>query len=213
MKDNKTVNYQKITEETILELEKEDRRPRLLLHACCAPCASYPLVWLSETFDIVAFYDNPNIESQAEYDKRAQELLRFVQDYPFTYRPQVIIAPYQPQAYQRAVCKLTEEKEGGRRCRVCFSLRLDRAAKEASRQGADYLTTSLSISPHKDAGLLNHLASRAAGRQGLKALASDFKKKDGFKISTQLSKDHDLYRQDYCGCLYSKKESQERRGR
>lgn len=198
------INYHQMTEAVIKEIKQSGPRPRLLLHSCCAPCATHPLVWLSDFFDITAFYDNPNIESEVEYTKRADELVRFVDEYPFSHRPQVKLASYQPFIYYDLVRGYEEEGEKGKRCSICFALRLDRTARFAKDQGFDYFTTTLSISPHKDAERLHQLGLNAARRYGVALLAVDFKKRDGYKKSVALSRDYSLYRQTYCGCVFSR---------
>lgn len=203
------VNYQ-------LELERElqkneGKTPRLLLHCCCAPCASFVLESLSAAFAITAYFYNPNLDSADEHDRRAQELERLSREMPLANAVRVKIEPYAPAEFCDAVRGLEQTPEGGRRCFACYRLRLARAARAAAQGGYDYFTTTLSISPHKNAVWLNELGAEFAAQYGVRWLPSDFKKKDGFKRSTVLSARYGLYRQDYCGCAFSQKEAEARR--
>ena len=202
------VNYQ-------LELERglrqnEGKTPRLLLHCCCAPCSSYVLEYLSSHFSITAHYYNPNIDTAKEYAHRARELARFVQEMPLPGAVDVLTEPYVPAEFYAAVKGLEEVPEGGERCYACYRLRLRRAAQAAAAGGYDYFTTTLSISPHKNAVWLNALGEAFASEYGVRWLPSDFKKKNGFKRSTELAAQYGLYRQDYCGCIFSKREAEAR---
>ena len=205
------VNYQLLLERELEKLKNEGKRPRLLLHGCCAPCSSYVLEFLSGAFDITLLYDNPNIDSEVEYDRRAAEAERLIREMGAPAR--IAVAPYQPEAFLLAVRGLEGEPEGGRRCEACFRLRLSRAAEFALAGGYDYFTTTLSISPLKDAALLNRIGGEIARETGVPYLFSDFKKKDGYRRSCQLSAIYHLYRQDYCGCAFSKAERDRRRQR
>lgn len=195
------VNYQ-------LELERElqkneGKTPRLLLHCCCAPCSSYVLEYLSPHFSITAHYYNPNIDTPEEYAHRARELSRFVQEMPLPGAVDVLAEPYTPAEFYAAVKGLEDVPEGGRRCYECYRLRLRRAAQAAAAGGYDYFTTTLSISPHKNAQWLNEIGRRVGGEEGVPFLPSDFKKKGGYAQSIAYSREYQLYRQDYCGCVYS----------
>ncbi len=203
------VNYQQMLERELDRLKKEGKRPRLLLHGCCAPCSSYVLEYLSEAFDITLLYDNPNISPREEYDKRAAEADRLIREMGVPVRLQV--APWEPDAYLDAVRGLEGEPEGGKRCEACFRLRLSRAAEAAKKGGYDYFTTTLSISPLKDAQLLNRIGREISGEMGVPYLYSDFKKKNGYRRSCELSAVYRLYRQDYCGCAFSKAERDRRK--
>lgn len=181
---------------------------KLLLHACCAPCSSAVLEYLSQYFAITLLYYNPNIAPLEEYQKREAELRRLVSQMKFTHPVELLPCQYDGQAFVQAARGLEGEPEGGKRCEACFRLRLRYAAQEAARLRFDYYTTTLSISPMKNAPLLNQLGEEIGREFGVAHLPSDFKKKDGYKRSVQLSKEYDLYRQDYCGCAFSKAQRQ-----
>ena len=178
-------------------------RPRLLLHSCCGPCSSYVLEYLTRYFEVYLSYYNPNIQPREEYDLRLENQLCVLGRIPG-----VTLVPcgYDGGAYGEAVRGLEDEPEGGARCTECFKLRLDFAAREAKRLGCDYFATTLTVSPHKDAQRINAIGEALAGKYGVKWLPGDFKKRDGYKRSIELSREFGLYRQNYCGCLYSKTE-------
>ncbi len=199
-------NYQKELEKTIGEIEEQNSGRRLLLHVCCAPCSSYCLDYLSKHFDITAFYYNPNISPQSEYELRIVELKRLIQEMPLERKACVISGEYEPEAFYAAVKGFEDEPEGGLRCEKCFELRLEKTAQLAKKEKFDYFTTTLSISPLKSADKLNNIGERLAKKYGLFYLTSDFKKRGGYQRSIELSKLYGLYRQDYCGCIFSKKE-------
>lgn len=201
-------NYAKELEQLIQKLQQEGKVPRLLLHACCAPCSSAVLEYLSQYFAITLLYYNPNIVPLEEYQKREAELRRLVSQMKFTHPVALLPCQYDGQAFVQAAQGLEGEPEGGKRCEACFRLRLRYAAQEAARLRFDYYTTTLSISPMKNAPLLNQLGEEIGREFGVAHLPSDFKKKDGYKRSVQLSKEYDLYRQDYCGCAFSKAQRQ-----
>ena len=201
-------NYAKELERLIQKLQQEGKVPRLLLHACCAPCSSAVLEYLSQYFAITLLYYNPNIAPLEEYQKREAELRRLVSQMKFTHPVELLPCQYDGQAFVQAARGLEGEPEGGKRCEACFRLRLRYAAQEAARLHFDYYTTTLSISPMKNAPLLNQLGEEIGREFGVAHLPSDFKKKDGYKRSVQLSKEYDLYRQDYCGCAFSKAQRQ-----
>ena len=201
-------NYAKELERLIQKLQQEGKVPRLLLHACCAPCSSAVLEYLSQYFAITLLYYNPNIAPLEEYQKREAELRRLVSQMKFTHPVELLPCQYDGQAFVQAARGLEGEPEGGKRCEACFRLRLRYAAQEAARLRFDYYTTTLSISPMKNAPLLNQLGEEIGREFGVAHLPSDFKKKDGYKRSVQLSKEYDLYRQDYCGCAFSKAQRQ-----
>ena len=206
-------NYQKMLEETIEKNQREERVPSLLLHSCCAPCSSYVLEYLSPHFSITAHYYNPNIDTPEEYAHRARELSRFVQEMPLPGAVDVLAEPYTPAEFYAAVKGLEDIPEGGRRCYECYRLRLRRAAQAAAAGGYDYFTTTLSISPHKNAVWLGELGEAFAAEYGVRWLPSDFKKKNGYRRSCELSTEYHLYRQDFCGCPFSKAEAEERKRR
>ena len=201
-------NYAKELERLIQKLQQEGKVPRLLLHACCAPCSSAVLEYLSQYFAITLLYYNPNIAPLEEDQKREAELRRLVSQMKFTHPVELLPCQYDGQAFVQAARGLEGEPEGGKRCEACFRLRLRYAAQEAARLRFDYYTTTLSISPMKNAPLLNQLGEEIGREFGVAHQPSDFKKKDGYKRSVQLSKEYDLYRQDYCGCAFSKAQRQ-----
>ena len=195
--------YQEKTDQLIAGIERSGTRPTLLLHACCAPCSSYVLEYLSWYFKITVLYYNPNIEPKGEYDKRTNELVRLTKEMPLPFDVEVICGEYDEKVFRDAVNGLENEPEGGKRCRVCFRLRLEEAARIAKAGNYDYFTTTLSISPHKNADVLNEIGEELGRQYQIAWLPSDFKKKGGFQRSIELSSQYGLYRQDYCGCIYS----------
>ena len=195
-------NYQKELDALMAALP-EGERPSLLLHSCCGPCSSYVLSCLARQFRVTLFYYNPNLYPDSEYRLRYAEQLRLLREADFARQVRVLEAPYDPETFRAAVAGLEQEPEGGSRCTVCFRLRLERTAR-AAREGAfDFFGTTLTVSPHKNAPLLNALGEEYAVRYGVKWLPSDFKKREGYKQSIRLSGEYGLYRQDYCGCEYS----------
>ncbi len=199
-----TRNYQKELDRILEKLEKEGRVPRLLLHSCCAPCSSYVLEYLSRYFEITVLYYNPNIYPPDEYRLRAEEERQLIARMPFVHPVTMKEGTYDPQLFYEAARGLEGEPEGGKRCEACYELRLKEAAREAKAGGYDFFTTTLSISPLKPAGKLNQIGERVAGEYGTVYLPSDFKKRDGYKRSIELSREYGLYRQNYCGCVYSR---------
>ena len=197
-------NYQKERDKLIAGLN--GRRPTLLLHACCAPCSSYVLEYLSSYFRITLFYYNPNISPESEYRYRVSEVKRLVAEMLPDSDVTVVEGRYDPECFVQAVRGLEGEPEGGKRCRVCFRLRLEEAARQAQNLGCEFFTTTLSISPLKNARALNEIGEELAPIYQTRYLVSDFKKREGYKRSIQLSAEYQLYRQDYCGCIYSKLE-------
>ncbi len=201
-------NYAKELEYLIDKNQEQGRVPTLLLHACCAPCSSAVLEYLSRFFAITLLYYNPNIAPYEEYEKREAELRRLVREMDVVHPVQLLPCSYDGQAYCQAVEGLEGEPEGGKRCTACFRLRLEYTARQAAKLHFDYFTTTLSISPLKNARLLNQLGEEMGEKYGVAHLPSDFKKKDGYKRSVELSKVYGLYRQDYCGCVFSKAQRQ-----
>ena len=200
---NKMKNYQKELEKIIEEIKRTGEAPTLLLHSCCAPCSSYCLEYLSEYFKITVFYYNPNIYPESEYALRTEEQKRLINELKVKNEISFLEIGFNPEEFYSAVKGLEKAKEGGERCFVCYRLRLSKTAEEAKKRGFDYFTTTLSISPLKNAEKLNEIAEDEGIKNGIKHLPSDFKKKNGYKRSTELSKEYGLYRQDYCGCVYS----------
>ena len=205
------INYQKELEKFIEKLDKENRVPKLLLHSCCAPCSSYVLEYLSDFFEITVFYYNPNIYPDTEYEKRVEEQKMLIKSLDTKYPIDFIAGVYDKEKFYAMAEGLEEMKEGGSRCFQCYELRLRETALLAREKGFDYFTTTLSISPLKNAVKLNEIGGKLADEYGVKYLFSDFKKKNGYKRSTELSKNYNLYRQDYCGCEFSYFEAEKRR--
>lgn len=203
-------NYQLILDKTLQKIADTSTAPTLLLHACCAPCSSYVLEYLSQYFNITLFFYNPNIEDKDEYGKRSKELKRLVSELPHKNPIQILDGDYEPTIFNDTIQGLENEPEGGGRCTKCYRLRLKKTAKTAKNNGFDYFTTTLSISPHKNAKLLNEIGIELSAEFGVEYLLSDFKKRNGYKRSCELSQKYGLYRQDYCGCIYSKAEAQRR---
>ena len=202
------MNYQVEMEKIINNL---DYTPRLLLHVCCAPCSSYVLSVLAKSFKIDIVYYNPNINTKEEYDKRLDELKRLINTVKYDNPVSITSCTYNNMDFYNAVKGLENEPEGGKRCFACYKLRLEYTAKSAKELGYDYFTTSLSISPYKNATWLNEIGINLENKYGIKYLVADFKKKNGYKTSIELSKKYNLYRQDYCGCIYSKIELKKKR--
>ena len=206
------INYQKELEKVIEGWACQERVPTLFLHSCCAPCSSYTLEYLSQYFKITVFYYNPNIYPEEEYAKRVEEQKRFIEALPAKNPIDFMEGPYDTQRFYDMARGLEHVPEGGERCFKCYELRLEEAAKMASAMGFDYFTTTLSISPLKNARKLNEIGEALGSRYGIKHLPSDFKKKDGYKRSVELSAQYGLYRQNYCGCVYSFREMEQRCG-
>ena len=201
--DKQKVNYQKILEKEIDSVQKENCVPKLLLHSCCAPCSSYVLEYLSQFFEITVLYYNLNIYPESEYDKRVVEQQKLIHDMAFVHPVSFVVGEYEKEKFYDMAKGLEEVKEGGVRCFACYEMRLRRTAELAAEQHFDYFTTTLSISPLKNAEKLNEIGIKLEEEYGVKYLQSDFKKKNGYKRSTELSKEYGLYRQDYCGCEFS----------
>ena len=213
------MNYQKELEKILEQIETEKttvsyKKPTLLLHACCGPCSSYVIEYLAKIFDITIYYYNPNIHPKEEYFRRLEELKKFLERFPEAIKNSVklVVDEYKPEDYFEATNvrfekELQTEPEKGERCRRCYQFRMKRAWEYACKQGFDWFTTTLSISPHKDSEKINvigrMLEDATSNLHGTKFLPSDFKKKGGFLRSTQLSEEYGLWRQDYCGCVYS----------
>lgn len=203
------MNYQVMMDEEIKKICDEKKVPTLLLHSCCAPCSSYTLEYLSNYFKITVFYYNPNISPFSEYEKRVLEEKRFISEFPSKYKISFIEGEYENDIYEALIDGKRSEKEGGSRCYLCYQLRLRKTALLAKEMGYDYFTTTLSISPYKNAKWLNEIGEALEKEIGVSYLHADLKKKNGYKRSIELSKIYGLYRQDYCGCIYSKKEKTE----
>ena len=207
-------NFQKELDRILDNMVKKgERGQKLLLHSCCAPCSSYCLEYLSQYFAITVFYYNPNITLEPEYRHRVEEQKRLIaalNEEGVSFPISVIEGDYEPAVFLEEVKGLEKEPEGGVRCEKCFRLRLAKTAEVAKQESADYFTTTLTISPLKNAPLLNAIGEEMASKVGVKWLPTDFKKKNGYKRSVELSAQYDLYRQDYCGCAFSKAEAMAR---
>ncbi len=206
------INYQREMDKLIEKNKSLGLVPRLLLHSCCAPCSSYVIEYLSDYFEITVFYYNPNLYPDNEYEIRSAEQKRFIGEFKAKNPLSYIDVPFAPDEFYGRVKGLEKEKEGGKRCEKCFELRLGKTAALAKEKGFDYFATTLTISPLKNAALINEIGNRLEKEYGVKYLASDFKKKNGFKRSTELSRQYNLYRQDYCGCVFSKQKRTEKCG-
>ena len=194
-------NWAREMEDILARLDTGGEKPRLLLHACCGPCSSAVLEKLLARFEVTILYYNPNIWPAAEHRRRGDELGRFAA--AFAPGVRVVEPPFQPQRFYEAVRGLEAESERGGRCAVCYRLRMEEAARYAAEQGFDWFCTTLSISPHKDAARINAIGQELEKQYGVRHLPNDFKKKDGYKRSLELSAQYGLYRQDYCGCEFS----------
>ena len=200
------VNYGRMLDEKMAELEKSGEKPSLLLHACCAPCSSHTLLFLHEHFDITLYFCNPNISPESEFDFRLDELKRLVKELGLDIN--IIEEPYDSAPFFALAKGLEDLPERGERCQKCIEFRLRMAAAKAKELGSDYFTTTLTISPHKDCTFINECGGRISEETGIPYLYSDFKKHDGYKHSIQLSKEYNLYRQNYCGCVFSIRNSE-----
>lgn len=199
-------NYHLKMLEMINEYCDEQKVPKLLLHSCCAPCSSYCLEVLSQYFSVTVFYYNPNIYPPEEYEMRVEEQARFVKEFPAKYPITFVEGAYDTARFYEMAKGMEQLKEGGERCFACYELRLRESAEYAKQHGYDFFTTTLSISPLKNAEKLNEIGKQLEEEYGIKYLYSDFKKQNGYKRSTEISNEYDMYRQYYCGCVYSKKQ-------
>lgn len=207
------VNYQKLLDELIQKNEREGVVPALLLHSCCAPCSSYVLEYLSQYFKITVLYYNPNIYPDEEYWKRVKEQQEFIRKFPTKHRISFLEGAFEKERFYDAVRGVEQIPEGGERCFRCYRLRLTEAAKQAQKLQMDYFTTTLSISPLKNAQKLNEIGGQLAEEYGVDYLYSDFKKKGGYQRSVELSHQYEMYRQDYCGCVFSMREREAQKNR
>ncbi|MBR6642133.1 MAG: epoxyqueuosine reductase QueH [Lachnospiraceae bacterium] len=197
-------NYQKELEKLIEKQQRDGEKPSLLLHSCCAPCSSYVLEYLAPYFNICDFYYNPNISPKKEYEDRKEELVRLIREMGLSTEVTFLEGTYQPEEFFAMAKGLEDLPEGGERCFKCYEMRLRESAKIAKERGTEYFATTLTISPLKNAQKLNEIGERLAEEYGVKYLPSDFKKKNGYKRSVELSAQYELYRQNYCGCVFSK---------
>ncbi len=194
------INYQKQLDNIIENLQNA---PKLLLHSCCAPCSSHCIEYLSQYFNITVLYYNPNIYPEAEYEKRKAEQKRLISEMDTKYPVKMLDCDFESVKFYSAVKGLENCREGGERCFICYRLRLEKTAIEAKNNGFDYFTTTLTISPLKNAQKINEIGEELAEKYCVKFLPSDFKKREGYKRSIELSKVYNLYRQNYCGCVFS----------
>ena len=197
------MNYQNKLYELVETLEF---RPKLLLHSCCGPCSTTCLDFLAKYFNVTVFYYNPNIEPKEEYIKRKKEQIRFINSYDSPSKIEFLDCDYDNETFTKVTKNLQDEPEGGARCAVCFRLRLEQTALKAKELGFDYFGTTLTVSPHKNSQIINEIGAVLERIHGIKYLYSDFKKQDGYKKSIEFSKQYELYRQNYCGCKYGRKE-------
>ena len=196
------INYHKKLEEIIKNL---DYTPKLLLHSCCAPCSSYVLSFLTKYFDITILYYNPNIEPIEEYEKRKEEEKRLIKEIDKVNSIDIIDCDWDNNKFKSISLGLENEPERGKRCYLCYELRMDKTASVAKEKGYDFFSTTLTVSPYKNSNWINEIGYTLEDKYNIKYLCSDFKKDNGYKKSIELSKKYNLYRQNYCGCIYSKK--------
>lgn len=197
MKENYSVKCENI-------LNNLDGKKKLLLHSCCGPCSSYVISYLTNYFDITILYYNPNIYPYDEYLKRKQEQIKLINEIDCSNNLDIMDCDYDNDLYEKCIIGLENEPERGNRCMVCYNLRMEKTAKIAKEYNYDYFCTTLSVSPYKNAEWINEIGEKLQNKYNINWLYSDFKKKDGYKQSILLSKKYNLYRQDYCGCIYSK---------
>ena len=196
-------NYDKLLSDLIVKNSELNVVPSVLLHSCCAPCSSYVIEYLSNYFNITILYYNPNISPYDEYLKRKNEQIKLIDNMKTKYKVNIIDCDYDNDLYEEAIKGFEMEPERGSRCSICFKLRLDKTAIIASEGNYDYFATTLTLSPYKNPKLINEIGFELENKYNIKYLGSDFKKRTGYKRSIELSFEYDLYRQDYCGCLYS----------
>lgn len=201
-------NYQKKLEKLINDIKEKNITPTLLLHSCCAPCSSYVIEYLSPYFNITILYYNPNISPIEEYEKRKQEQIKLIKELPTKNKVNILDCDYDNDLYEKTIKGLEKEPERGSRCTKCFCLRLEKTAITAKKNNFDYFGTTLTVSPYKNSKLLNEIGLSLQKKYNIKYLYSDFKKNNGYKRSIELSKEYNLYRQNYCGCIYSRINSQ-----
>lgn len=206
------MNYQLWLDEKIKEITEKNIRPKLLLQCCCAPCSSYVFEYLCKYFDITAYYYNPNISPESEFVHRMNELKRLTLEMPLNQKIAVVAGEYEYEKFLELASGKEELSEGGARCYECYKLRLEKAAAFAKDGGFDFFSTTLSISPHKNAEWLNEIGKEMSEKYQIPYLFSDFKKRNGYKRSCELSAEYNLYRQAFCGCEFSRKQA-EKEGR
>ena len=203
MNPNQKINYDRVMQKMVQDWEKDQKRPTILMHTCCAPCSTYTLEYLSQYADVTIYFANSNIHPKAEYQRRAYVTQKFVSDFneKTGYTVQYLEAPYAPQEFFRKVHGLEDEPEGGDRCKVCYDYRLDKTAEVAVELGFDYFGSALTISPHKNSQTINSVGIEVQKVYATHYLPSDFKKNQGYKRSVEMCEEYDIYRQCYCGCV------------
>lgn len=202
MMENK-INFQKELDKLISKSCHDGKRPVVLLHSCCGPCSSYVLEYLTEYFDILLYFYNPNIQPENEFLKRLEAQKTVLEKMQFGDRVKLVEGEYKPENFFETVKGLENEPEGGKRCEKCIEMRIKKAADAALQYNADFFATTLTVSPHKNALFINQTGNKIEKEQGISYLVSDFKKKNGYKRSIELCREYDIYRQNYCGCIYS----------
>lgn len=207
MNPNQKINYDKILQKMIKSWQINNQRPKVMLHSCCAPCSTYTLEYLTQYADVTIYYANSNIHPRAEYQRREYVQQKFIHDFNHQTgsHVQFIAAPYQPQKYFENVRGLEKEPEGGKRCRACFTYRLDLVAAKAVELGFDYFGSTLTISPHKNSQVINSVGIEVQDLYATQYLPSDFKKNNGYRRSVEMCHEYDVYRQCYCGCIFAAK--------
>ena len=205
MNPNQKINYDRVMQKMVQVWEKNEERPTILMHVCCAPCSTYTLEYLTKYADVTIYFANSNIHPKAEYHKRAYVTKKFVSDFNERTgnKVQYLEAPYEPNEYRKLVRGLEEEPEGGDRCKVCFDYRLDKTAQVAMDLGFDYFGSALTISPHKNSQTINSIGIDVQKIYTTHYLPNDFKKNQGYKRSVEMCEEYDIYRQCYCGCVYA----------
>ena len=199
-------NYDNLLIDLLESYKNKNEVPKVLLHSCCAPCSSYVIECLSKYCDLTILYYNPNISPIEEYEKRKKEQMRLIREIPKVHNIDMIDCDYDNDLYEAAIKGLENEPERGSRCSVCFKLRLEKTVRLAKENNYDYFGTTLTVSPYKNSNLINEIGLELAEQYNISFLISDFKKRNGYKRSIELSKEYDLYRQNYCGCKYSKRD-------
>lgn len=199
-------NYDKELKKILANINKSGKTPSILLHSCCAPCSSYVIEYLTNYFDITILYYNPNISPITEYNKRKEEEIKFIKNFPSKNKLDFIDCCYDNDLYEEKIRGLELEPERGKRCNICFKLRLEKTCQYAKKMNFDYFGTTLTVSPYKNASLINEIGLELENTYKINFLISDFKKKNGYKRSIELSSEYNLYRQNYCGCKYSKRD-------
>lgn len=208
MNPNQKINYDRVLQKMIQQWQRQNERPKILLHSCCAPCSTYTLEYLTQYADVTIYFENSNIHPREEYLRREQVQKEFITAFNHDYEQNVqfMAAPYEPQLWVKAVKGLEKEKEGGLRCSACFDFRFERIAKKAKAEGFDYFGSTLTISPHKNSQVINDIGLEVQALYDVQYLPSDFKKNNGYRRSVEMCDHYHIYRQCYCGCLYAAKD-------